>query len=324
MSLATRRTLSWLATLAGLAGLVVGYARLPAHGGVAGEIHWLLARDHVPAEAHRRVAELLWDAAEGEGIARDNVLSNLLANTDERVVHGALCVLSDLLGSRGLPGFDDANLRPVFSRWFQYATIEAKVAHLPYTLLCALRHHIHQPPERPTELWSTLRWAERPTEGDARWVIAATLSLEPDARSAVERVLFGEYTGNIVEHRLRVLDALNAAQAESAQSCLPLLGPDYSRLEMPIALNELRQMASDPIPQVRRGAGRILAVAGDPRGLPAFREWVKTKRKLPPTAEKMLTDLFGPNWRDPAFVPPAPNAAQPPATQIAPAPESQP
>lgn len=69
------------------------------------------------------------------------------------------------------------------------------------------------------------------------------------------------------------------------------------RKQLWLSVDDLATMLSDPISEVRWGAGRILAVAGDERGLPALREWLKHNPRFTPLADKLMIDLYGPDLR---------------------------
>jgi hypothetical protein len=65
-----------------------------------------------------------------------------------------------------------------------------------------------------------------------------------------------------------------------------------------IGFGALLDMLADPIAEVRWGAGRILAVAGDARGVPAFCDWLQHHPRMTANADKLMAALLGRDWRD--------------------------
>jgi hypothetical protein len=318
MSLTTRRTLSWLGTLAVLAILAALYTRLPGYGRAVSETRWLLARGAASAHTYRQADGLLLALEQRDPGQRAAALRELLRDPDPMVIDRTLRLLADRLKHSFDSGLSD--LRTAFEEWSLRASVAERVAHLPWTLLCATPHEscgmgrsfwFDRRAPRP----GRFEWPNVMTEDDARWMVAATLQTNPDARALIDAMLFRfRFKAHAyVVARLRTLDALPPSDLHFIYDTIPETHPEMFERDAVITPQELLNLLADPIPEVRWGAARCLVVTSDPRGLSAFREWAKTKRKLPPAAEKMLTDLFGPNWRDPAFVP-----------QSAPAPESQP
>jgi hypothetical protein len=308
MSLATRRTLSWLGTLAVLTSLAALYTLLPGYGGAVGETRWLLARRAASAHTYRQAGGLLLALEQRGSGQRAAAFRELLRDRDPTMVDRTLRLLADRL-QHG-PDLDSSAMRAAFGEWYVRASVEEKVTHLPWTLLCA--------DPRPTcgnerVFWFARRapqpdrfeWPNVMTDDDARWMVAATLQTNPDAQAMIDGMLF-KYplrAHRDILLRLRTLDALPVSDLQNVADASEPVELELLDEDAVVSSRELLDMLADPIAQARWAAARILTVAGDQRGLPAFREWVKTKRKLPPAAEKMMTDLFGPNWRDPAFTP---------------------
>jgi hypothetical protein len=287
MSLTTKRTISWLGTLAVLAAFCVGIARLPASGGLVDELRWALGRARGSPASFDHAERLLFAVAH-EGLGDPlKVLETLLADEDPFVVHGTLVHIADEFRVlTGLTqGFEDEPPPAViaFRTWFDRTTPDERLAYLPNTLLAGAAL-----PEG---------WQMSPvlTRDDGRWIVAAALERNPDWRTWADRLLFGRADALEDQRtRLLVLDRL--------EDCDP--GPDWPGLQCrypdePYALHgdDVAAYISDPHEKARWAAGRILTVARDARGLPAFREWLTAHPRIPSDAEKMLTDLFGPDWR---------------------------
>jgi hypothetical protein len=284
MSLTARRTLSWILTLAVFAAVALVVRQLPGFGGQLAEIRWLLAQDNPEALNHAS-----WLLALSASPTRNTLLplvTELLDNDDPRVVDGTLTVLDD-------HGFinDSARtkLRDVLADWFRRAPVHQKVDHLRTThqLLLPLAERLLQSDESlPLN------------PDDKRWAVAGTRLRAETARLRADCLVFPTSNDNarLLRQRLRTLDALPPLLAidhgdESAARLQPLWDT------VSPTLDDLVTMLDDEIPEVRQAAGRILVVAGDPRGFPAFCEWLKPDPRLPPAAEEILTELHGPDWR---------------------------
>lgn len=298
MSRTHRRTISWLALAALVAATAIGLTRLPGYGGVVAELRWLLARDNIPPELFNRASGLILLAEEHSPGARAELYRALFRDDDRRVLRGAMTVLADQLRHSGDPS---GEIRQVLGDWFQHAAAEEKVACLPHLLHCLVYAQFSA--ARPQSwvaglgLGRDLWWEPLLTPDDERWMVAATLPSPLDSwRMAHMLVFSGHRRGLAVSHSLFALDWLPGA---------PQVGPvraididEALRAELRIELERIEAMLNDPIDEVRWAAGRILAVCGDERGLPAFREWLQTTRGLTPEVDKLIADLFGPNWRD--------------------------
>jgi hypothetical protein len=293
MSLTTRRTLSWLGTLAVLAACGVGVTRLPGAGGsgLAGEVRYRITHGSHRPSGVDDASWLLFVADEQLPGTEVRVIKQLLYDPDERVVERALTVLTDRAR------FGQANFYD-FRAWFDSASLDQKMAHLHAALACCAAHDIR--PNQPYAFPELLLGV--PLDDDnQRWFIVATLSRGADEREVADRMIARDLRPDTeVCRRLRILDALRPSMVDAARTCNELIEP----INPPELVRQLRidgalllSVLSDPNAKLRWAAGRILTVAGDARGLPAFREWLQAHPRIPLDAEKMLTDLFGPDWR---------------------------
>ncbi len=302
MSLAVRRSISWLVVLTVLVAAAIAIRRLPGAGGVAAELRWLLVRDNVPPWSFNRASLLIREAEERHPGTRTELFRELLADEDRRLVRGALIILADHLRPSGAIQQD---LRAVFTHWFARTPLRDKIDHLPYSLICGARAASrategHPPLAAITPLVDS--WIPALSEDDRRWLVAATLERNPDARELTQMLLFRAGPGaNSVVHRLRYLDGLTPLKhpdpLDPNQQLQPI-NPDELRAQYRLDADRLPAMLSDPLARVRWAAGRILAVRGDERGLPAFDEWLQASRRSTAAGEAIMIDLFGPGWRN--------------------------
>lgn len=101
MAIATRRSLSWIATLAVIFGLCAGYAHLPGAGGLTAELRWLL-RDCATGPPPRAANLLATQAALTKPDEMSSALNELLHDEGEFVTRGAVLLWSDLMRLRDL------------------------------------------------------------------------------------------------------------------------------------------------------------------------------------------------------------------------------
>jgi len=301
MSPVARRTISWLVVLAVLVAVTLVVRRLPGAGGVADELRWLLACDNPPSRSFNRVSLLIREAEQRQLGARAALFRELLTDDDRRVVRGALVVLADHLRPSGTLHED---LRSVFADWFAAAPVRDKIDYLPYSLICSARAAGRATEGDPplaaiTPLVGS--WVPALGEDDQRWIIAATLERNPDARELTQMLLFrGGPGADSVVHRLQYLDGVTSLKYPDPLDADHKLEPitmDALRAQYRLDADRLPAMLSDPLARVRWAAGRILAVCGDERGLPAFDEWLQANRRSRVAGEAIMIDLFGPEWR---------------------------
>lgn len=301
MSRTHRRTISWLALATLLGAGAVGLTRLPGYGGVVAEVRWLLARGYTHPDHHLRAAGLIVVAKHESPESHGQIFRALLRDDDPCVVRAALRILEDHL--RTLP-YARQDLRRAFRTWFREASIEEKICCGPGILTCLMQAEWQVSGD--WDFWAklddgaglhalTLLRSE-----DHRWLVASTLQDIEPARIMAEGLLLGRYCcGPRVSLRLRRLDGLgDPVERLLPEATYRPIGSEELGQQLQIDVDELVAMLNDPIDEVRWAAGRILTVCGDERGLAAFCEWLQTTRGLTREADKLMTDLFGPNWRD--------------------------
>ncbi|MBP7746510.1 MAG: hypothetical protein KA383_10275 [Phycisphaerae bacterium] len=299
MALTIRRLISWLGTLAVLGALAVGISRLPAQGGLVGELRWVFTQPIPAATKYSRTLELLWQAKQRAPDGPFNVMRVLLHDDDTRVVQCALVLVGDSIRSAAAFAVDwGARL---FEEWFAHSTADQRFAHLPYTLLQCYwdaGSRMYAPHFAETSTRDEVAAGQlAPWRGadDVCWIVAGTLEKGPDWRPLADAGAFNDAAPTQhIRVRLLVLDAL--LTRDTAFVPTPL---DESTLQTELRppLEQVLSLLTDLREKVRWAAGRILTVAGDRRGLPAFREWLKAHPNIPPGATQMLAELFGPDWR---------------------------
>jgi hypothetical protein len=293
MSRSTRRAVSWIGTLAVLFACGVGLAHLPGSGGVADELRWLLAKDRVPSQQFNRAAGLIILAEKQKLGARAAVYKTLLWERDPRVVGGAITLLANDLGARRPPD----SLLALFTEWFLASTPEARLRYQPDLLACCEHLLLFRGLDRESGTPSASRpWPLPAAVGDYRWLVAGTLCRDDAGRSFADRVVFRERPElDCLRQRLHFLDA-DAPFLESRR--FEALAAEALTAELRPTVEQIASMVTDADARVRWGAGRILAVAGDARGLPAFCDWLQHNARMSANADKLMTPLFGPDWRD--------------------------
>lgn len=315
MSLTLRRSLSWVLTLASLASLGIGTTYLPGAGGVLAEFGWLLARDNSSPAQLNRAFSLLHFAEEDSPGARARLVSALVRNSDLRVVRGCLRCIAPQIPT---PGALSEDVSRALREWFRETNTTQKTALLPeafscwlastggtQTVTCGNAAFFTVPPQDAVPALDP---------DNRRWIVAATAVVHGWERWLVEQVVFPDESADPfavspfpvpcplyeLAQRLRYIDGLStnaviAKQADIGELPRIATGPLCQLLGIPTG--ELLSMLFDPIDQVRWGAGRILAVAGDARGLSAFCDWLQHNPRFTANANKLMTDLFGPDWR---------------------------
>jgi hypothetical protein len=284
-------------------GLSVAYTRLPGAGGLTAELRWLLAHSTITSRGLSRAATSIHFAAMNSMASRVEMYEALLNDPDRNVVKGTLRLLSTDSALRGPE--PDAALRATFARWFSSVSAEDKFFYLPELLLCAA----------PEPQWRTRgtqnaetsdeasEYAEPPplsdwlvtiTSDDLRWIVASTLPRLSGHNAAF--AVFGDpvkWRHPQLPNRLAFLD--DWVTYQPGPPTWERLGEEWD-VCLPFPAAALLEMLHDPADEVRWAAGRILAVAGDERGLPAFCDWLQVNPRAP-RADQMMIDLFGPDWR---------------------------
>jgi hypothetical protein len=292
MSRSARRAISWVGTLAVLAGGAIGLAHLPGSGGVGDELRWLLGRDRVSPKQFNRATGLIVLAERQKAGARTALYRDLLRERDPRLVRNAITLLANEFGRGHVP--DD--LAAMFTEWFLASTPEQRLRYQPALLACCEPLLLFRgiDPERGTGPASQ-PWPLPAAVGDYRWLVAGTLWRQHAGRAFADRVVFRPNADlDWLSLRLQFLDG-DAPFLESRHFS-PLSAGRLTATLRP-GVGQVVAMLTDTNERVRWGAGRILAAAGDPRGLPALCDWVRHNPQLIPNTDRLMTALFGPNWR---------------------------
>jgi hypothetical protein len=320
MSRTLWRCTSWLATAALLTAVGLALRHLPGAGGLTGEVRWLLSRRAVngppiPAPANP-VLKLLILRESREPGATAGILGTLLSDRDPRVVDGVLSLAFDLRAQsvEGLPRL--TGFWPEFRRWFHNADLSTKQLHRE-GLVRLLAAELHADDDAELSKTSAEDYHRRPRPGaspagleltnlDLRWILLATLAR--DRRTAVPALnvcLRAESFAirDIIQTRLELLDRPaggpwgGACPPPWSHDCLREHAATWSTIELTIA-DELSELVRDPDADLRWAAGRILAVCRDRRGLPAVHERLRDRPREMQEADRLMQDLFGPDWRE--------------------------
>lgn len=302
MPRAARRILSWLVTLGVLVAGGVALQRLPGGGELIDELRWLLAHSEHRPQLLNQATRLILYAGRDEPVESADLVMALLNSDDERVVRGMLTILPNCVDATV---GDAAALGTQFLDWFEMLELRRKVRFLPQILVCcawAVSGPGSDSPLLPAVTPLVHDWAVELTAADRQWLIAATLVRDPSARELADMLLFRHTApAEQVLHRLAYLDGRTGAKHPDPlepEGKLEPIGLDVLEAQLRLPARELPDMLSHPLPEVRQAAGRILAVCGDARGVPGVCEWVAANPRFAPRAAHVMTDLFGPGWRE--------------------------
>lgn len=285
MTLLVQRIASWALTLAAFGGAAYGITHLPGAGGLVEELTCTLKHPIRGAQAQNVFSVRLFEHPT-TNVHLAKTIRTLLHDDDPRIVRGTLVALADHCRYQQMQGLIGTLAREEVDRWWHEAPVADRVAYLPAS--AQIWWQVSSP------YGPTGSYTPHPvTAPDQRWFVAANLTSDPTARELIDRALFGEHANPPLRRALLLLyDAAAVPQpptaAELRASTIPpgVLDPDL-----------LITMLDDEIPEVRMGAGRLLALTGDPRGIPAFCEWIDQNPRRAHIAEQLLTDLYGPDWR---------------------------
>ena len=293
MSRSLRRAVSWIGTLAVLAACGVGLAHLPGSGGIVDELRWLLGRGRAPSQSLNRATALILFAEKQRPGTRTALFKELLWERNPRIVRGTIGLLAGQLDIRKPP--DD--LLALFTQWFLASTAEERLRYQPALLACCEHLLLFQGLDLKPETRSTSQpWPLPAAVGDYRWLVAGTLWRQHAGRAFADGVVFRKRADlDWLSLRLQFLDG-DAPFLENHR--FPPLPADRLAATLRPSVEQVLAMVKDPDERVRWGAGRILAAAGDTRGLPALCDWVQHNPRLMPNADKLMKALFGPDWRD--------------------------
>lgn len=308
MSLTVRRTSSWVLTLAVLIAIVVGVRRLPGSGGLIEELRWLLGGGWASTNVNRATL-LLYYTEQTDIAASVEMLRQLLDDPDDRVVTGAYLILTDRLPPTiDKCARDSSPFVDLLVEWREKADARRMIAHADLALS---GFHVAGVRAVGNDAWRRVEWdatfAESPIpvrQPDKRCMVAVTL---PDARTT--------FTDGVFRQRWVQKARLDSIYSRWEFVSNPHARPDYRKLreargepiralgdaelaeQLRLTPEELREMLSDPIDEVRWGAGRMLAIAGDARGIPAVCEWLAANPRWAGLMDELMRDLYGPGWR---------------------------
>lgn len=291
--------------LVGLAALVValwiGFVN-DGPADPAARVRRLLARSN-PHRYVNQAAIVIRSAEQRDPHAALPIYRALLNDPDERVRHGGLMLLPDRFAGRiaaSRPVEDGDETRTMLTDWFADASLDERLAHLPYSFLCWCYVYApatpfgetDAPPRRPIGVGALA--AE-----ELRWLLAVTLERSEPARTLVDDLLLARPPADEVARRLRYLDAMDGATSVRAaleRGELRVINGGDLAGALPPQLAPLDRLA-DPNPAVRQAAGRLLAVCGDARGLPGLRQWLQAHLRFTTPVNTLMTALFGDEWR---------------------------
>lgn len=303
MRLLFRRILSWLSLAAVVALAWRGYAVVPGGAGAVDEVKWLLDSSRRNPD-YNRAGNLVVYAAAGNltitGCGNPAPPFTLLG------VHGAsaiarefsplfddetvdkprlLIVLSDIALRLGGSSRERDALPSLFWEFERWLTSRSD------SQLIGMRA------ELLGVLWSFQDViASQPRARVIRWIIAGSLPQRrgPDWRVAIDLLTQLRIIDIDVRYRLFQLDRQEDLDRRSPHSVDPPRSWDVRVLQ---SNERLAEMLNDPVDRIRWGAGRILAVCRDERGLPAVAEWLDRDANAPASAVELMSELFGADWR---------------------------
>lgn len=277
-----RRATSWLGATIAAAVLVIGLTHLPGSGGVLGELRWSF-RWPTPGNLNRAhvLFELIEQRSPGSQIQILDTLLNAEARTAQEA--GLSLTAAALRGTQRNPptATREQALAP-FLHWLARLAPGERLQFQPYPLLIA------ELPRAQREASGLL------TPADLGWMIAGTAERRSDWRERAEMLVFRPAPAEPgIRQRLAMLDAARPVPGHLA----PLAPADVAAELVPPG-EELAALLADADPRVSGAAGRILAVSGDPRGVPTLSRWLQQNPQMTAGTNKLMTALFGPDWRD--------------------------
>lgn len=279
MSPTVRRIISFVVVAATIVTTGLIYVRLPGADGTLSELHWLLSRPP-PERQLRRAGALLVIAEEQDSGAVARHLKGLLKSDNSLVVGAALTIML----WRWMGGIESREVASeLFTDWFDSASDEQRWTHVwPIVRISGMLL------DRVNTL-SAERQVHSRKPDYLRWHLAS--AVHPDSR--IRRSLglpYEDILGPAFQARLDRLDGRVPAneQVERPSSWPPIAVADW-----------VIRAVDDPFPQVRWAAGRVLAACRDERGLPAAYDWLQNDPNAPASANEVLDELFGPDWRKP-------------------------
>ncbi len=292
-----RRITSWVGTSAVAVGLYLAAGLLPGARGVEGELGWRFARLGTSQKFDRDttllVSSYLHERPEEAALAVRRWLNEWPA--DE------MWQLFDLLQVplMGLP--DDAPARDAVLDWVMSLPLEERAALLPGIGELWLR--AAEPDVPPfSRAWARFepkldvgRLAERLSPDETAWVALLMAALEQMRYFDEPHFIRGDADRD--ELLLRSFRARWASWAEELLGDRPLRsGPCRLWFIIDVDAERVVALLDDPCEDVRDAAARMLALAGDPRGLPGYCEFLNAWGN-DPHADSVLESIYGADWR---------------------------
>ena len=276
MSPTVRRIISFVVVAAAIVTTGLIYVRLPGADGTLSELHWLLSRPP-PERQFRRAGALLVIAEEQDSGAVARHLKGLLKSDNSLVVGGALTIMR----WRWMGGIESREVASeLFNDWFDSASDEQRWTHVwPIVGISGMllaRVDTLSPERKPHYL---------------RWHLASVVY--PDSR--IRRALLRRHPyKDILDPAIQAhFDRLDGWFRGNGQKERPSLWPRVAVADWVV------RAVDDPFPQVRWAAGLVLAACRDERGLPAVYDWLQNDPNAPASANQVIDELFGPDWRKP-------------------------
>lgn len=281
MSLTLRRAVSFAAFAATIGATGLIYIRLPGADGTLSELHWILSH-RPPDRLLRRAGELLVIAEEQDSGVEARYLKELLESDNSLVVDGTL----EIMLLRWMGGIESREVvNELFDDWFDSASDEQRWTHIkPIVGISGmLLARVDM-----LSLESQVRVLQREPEY-LRWHLASVVHPDKRFRRSLEPP-FVDILDPAIQARFDRLDGWFRVYGQKAR---PSLWPRVAVADWVV------RAVDDPFPQVRWAAGRVLAACRDERGLPAAYDWLQNDPNAPASANEVLDELFGPDWRKP-------------------------
>jgi hypothetical protein len=284
-----QRVLSISATLAALLGAGAIAVELPGGVTVAEEVRWRLARDPMPpGQAHAVTRLILLSFASDRD--RAAVFQQLLLDADPTVTRHALVLLGDRLATAArVHGTPDRHEIAAFRAWWNQAALAERIAAGSPAIRCAQVVLDGAGPAFPA------------TDDDWRWLIASTRVSDEQPRQWIDGLLFASFDpAGPVDGTLRYIDGLfHPPDPDAFLARLAPADPAAALATVRVPLPLLRDALTSDLLAVRWCAVRILAVAGDPAGLPALTRpvpWLDPRGVV--RLDRVLARIFGEDWED--------------------------
>ncbi len=292
---AARILLGLLTLFVVLSGIVV-LRLLPGRGGGLSDLRWRITHARNVADACEEMFDWLM-ASEISDSEQARILNCFVQDDDPRLVAAGLEMLADGFGGCALVA-DSVPRLAIFTDWFNSASMEEKMQHRTAAVRCYTWVTQHGPVRDPNNAAPPVAdWPIPPDYDCWRWLVSATLERRWTTRVRVDQLVYRERPNwPAVRTRLDVLNELSWTDAARMPAPHPLSPTEIDQAVRP-GRARLVRMLSDELADVRMAAGRILALAGDPVGVPALVEWMEREPRSAPLADEFMTRILGPDWR---------------------------